>query len=90
MTTGRAFLALIALLPFILAACSDASSTTDPRTQALLVRVGVVERSAQTERSFTGTVAARVESDLGFRVPGNCEMWRLAFATIACCASLPR
>jgi RND family efflux transporter MFP subunit len=71
MRTGRPFLAFLGLVPLVLAACSDASSSADPRTQAPLVRVGVVERSAQVERSFTGIVAARVESDLGFRVPGK-------------------
>ena len=39
--------------------------------QAPLVRAGVVERSVEAERSFTGIVAARVESNLGFRVPGK-------------------
>ena len=63
---------LIGLLPFVLAACSDAtSSSTDPRTQPPLVRIEAVEISAQSERSFTGIVAARVQSDLGFRVPGK-------------------
>jgi RND family efflux transporter MFP subunit len=70
-TTERTFLALLGLLPFVLAACSGASSSTDPRTQALLVRAGVVERTAPTERSFTGIVAPRVESDRGLRVPGE-------------------
>jgi RND family efflux transporter MFP subunit len=69
-TTARPFLALLGLVPLVLAGCSDASSA-DPRTQAPLVRVSVVERSVETERSFTGVVAARVESDLGFRVPGK-------------------
>src|SRR5205807_751534 len=64
--------AVIGLLPFVLAACSDAaSSSSDPRTQPPLVRIEPVERSVQSERSFTGTVAARVQSDLGFRVPGK-------------------
>lgn len=71
MTTRQPFVALLGLLPFVLAACSSADSSIDPRTQAPLVRTGVVERSVQTERSFTGVVAARVESDLGFRVPGK-------------------
>src|SRR5687768_259182 len=66
------FLTLIGLLPFVLAACSDAaSSSVDPRTQPPLVRIETVESSAQSERSFTGIVAARVQSDLGFRVPGK-------------------
>ncbi len=64
--------AVIGLLPFVLAACSDAaSSLSDPRTQPPLVRTEAVERSVKSERSFTGVVAARVQSDLGFRVPGK-------------------
>jgi RND family efflux transporter MFP subunit len=65
------FLAVIGLLPFILAACTDATSTTDPRTQVPLVRVEAVEAAVQAKRSFTGIVAARVQSGLGFRVPGK-------------------
>jgi RND family efflux transporter MFP subunit len=59
------------LLPFLLAACSDATPSTDPRTQPPLVRVGTATSSTQGERSFTGIVAARVQSDLAFRVPGK-------------------
>src|SRR5689334_774998 len=63
---------LIGLLPLVLAACHHAtSSSTDPRTQAPLVRIGAVETAAQSKRSFSGIVAARVQSDLGFRVPGK-------------------
>ena len=66
------FVALIGLLPFVLAACSDGgSSSTDPRMQPPLVRVETVEISVQSERSFTGIIAAHVQSDLGFRVPGK-------------------
>lgn len=60
----------IGLLPFALAACNEAPSP-DPRLQAPLVRVGVVQPSAPVTRVFTGVVAARVQSDLGFRVPGK-------------------
>lgn len=64
--------AVIGLLPFALAACSNAaSSSSDPRSQPPLVRTEPVERSVQSERSFTGIVAARVQSDLGFRGPGK-------------------
>jgi RND family efflux transporter MFP subunit len=66
------FIALIGLLPFVLAACNDAtSSSIDPRMQPPLVRVETVELSVESERSFTGIVAAHVQSDLGFRVPGK-------------------
>ena len=64
-------LVVIGLLPLALAACNDPSSSIDPRTQTPLVRVAAVQTSAQAERSFTGIVAARVQSDLGFRVPGK-------------------
>ncbi len=65
------FLAFVGLLPIALAACGDASSSNDPRTQIPLVRVGSVAAAGQAERSFTGIVAARVQSDQGFRVPGK-------------------
>lgn len=65
------FLAVVGLLPLALAACSDAVSSIDARTQTPLVRVESVAAAAQAERSFTGVVAARVQSDLGFRVPGK-------------------
>ena len=64
-------LALAGLLPFALAACSDATSSIDPRTRIPLVRVAPVTTAVQAARSFTGVVAARVQSDLGFRVPGK-------------------
>lgn len=75
-TTGEVivkvpFAAAAILLPFFLAACSDATPSSDPRTQPAVVRVGTVATSVQAERSFTGIVAARVQSDLGFRVPGK-------------------
>jgi RND family efflux transporter MFP subunit len=65
------FVTVVGLLPFVLAACNDATSSADPRTQPPLVRIETVETSVQSERSFTGIVAARVQSDLGFRVPGK-------------------
>lgn len=65
------FLAVVGLLPIALAACSDATSSNDPRTRSPLVRVGAVEAAVQTERSFAGIVVARVQSDQGFRVPGK-------------------
>jgi len=66
------FVTFIGVLPFALAACADAtSSSADPRMQPPLVRIEKVELSVQSERSFTGVVAAHVQSDLGFRVPGK-------------------
>jgi RND family efflux transporter MFP subunit len=62
---------VVSVVPFAVAACHDATASIDPRTQTPLVRVATVQTSAQAERSFTGIVAARVQSDLGFRLPGK-------------------
>src|SRR5688500_16157509 len=64
-------LVLVGALPFAVAACHNTTASIDPRTQTRLVRVATVEGSVRTERSFSGIVAARVQSDLGFRVPGK-------------------
>lgn len=61
---------VICALPFALVACGE-SAATDPRTEVPLVRAALVEGAAPGSRSFTGTVAARVQSDLGFRVSGK-------------------
>ena len=61
---------VLAVSAFSLAACGEAASS-DPRTKAPLVRVAVVQEGKPTTRSFTGTVGARVESSIGFRVPGK-------------------
>lgn len=61
---------VLAVSAFSLAACGGAASS-DPRTKAPLVRVAVVQEGKPTARSFTGTVGARVESSMGFRVPGK-------------------
>lgn len=56
-------------LPLSLAACSKADG--DPRTKPPLVRVMTSASQGGTNREFTGIVAARVQSDLGFRVGGK-------------------
>ncbi|PXF29564.1 hypothetical protein WH50_20200 [Pokkaliibacter plantistimulans] len=61
---------LFCLLPLTPVAFGD-DSGADPRTEPPLVRVVPVQSSATTSRSFTGVVAARVQSDLGFRVSGK-------------------
>ncbi|MBL8882391.1 MAG: efflux RND transporter periplasmic adaptor subunit [Hyphomicrobium sp.] len=43
----------------------------DPRTPPPLVKVVNAASVAGVERAFTGTIAARVQSNLGFRVPGK-------------------
>lgn len=44
---------------------------TDARLTPPLVRVAQVNTAAPADRSFTGIVSARVQSDLGFRVAGK-------------------
>jgi RND family efflux transporter MFP subunit len=64
-----AFLALG--LPFVLSGCSHPAGS-DPRRDPPLVRTAIVQSDASSlTRSFTGTVAARVQSDLSFRVSGK-------------------
>jgi len=56
----------------VLASGCSHPTTADPRIDPPLVRTSVVQRTASSPtRSFTGTVGARVQSDLGFRVPGK-------------------
>ncbi len=60
----------LCLLPIALAACGD-KPAADARTAAPLVETVLVQGAPSTARSFTGVVGARVQSDLGFRVPGK-------------------
>src|SRR5207245_6785721 len=43
----------------------------DRRTQPELVRIVEIGSSYGADPAFTGVVSARVQSDLGFRVPGK-------------------
>jgi len=67
---GSITLVLIGLLSLALAGCGE-KVQADARIEAPLVRVATVQDAATVSRSFTGTVAARVQSDLGFRVSGK-------------------
>lgn len=64
------FYAVISALPFALVACGE-KPQSDPRTEAPLVRAATIRGAVAASRTFTGTVAARVQSDLGFRVSGK-------------------
>ena len=44
---------------------------SDPRQEAPLVQVALVAPTKGVERSFTGQIQARVQTNLGFRVPGK-------------------
>lgn len=59
------------LLCTTLTACDNSSKQDDPRTQPPLVRTSTVQPANDAARSFTGVVASRIQSDLGFRVSGK-------------------
>lgn len=64
-------------LPFVLAGtlslavAACAQKPDDPRTGPPTVRVATVDSATQPTRNFSGIVSARVQSNLGFRVPGK-------------------
>jgi RND family efflux transporter MFP subunit len=62
---GAAMLAVL-----FLSSCTQRHQN-DPRTETQLVRLARVEPSSGSDPSFTGTVTARIQSNLGFRVPGK-------------------
>ncbi len=62
------------LAPTLLATCLTGCKTheqADPRTLPDLVRIATVQDAPDGSRTYTGVVTARVQSDLGFRVPGK-------------------
>lgn len=63
-------IALSCVTPLMLVACAKPDAS-DPRTAPPIVRVAQVQAGAANARTFTGTVAARVQSDLAFRVGGK-------------------
>jgi len=70
MLRRRLATSLIACGLLALAACGE-KGHSDPRTEAPLVRTAIVRAATSSTSSFTGVIAARVQSDLGFRVPGK-------------------
>ncbi len=68
-TVRTAALATFAATAVLAAAAVHADD--DPRTRPPLVKTTVSARSSHSARSFTGTVTARIESGLGFRVTGK-------------------
>jgi RND family efflux transporter MFP subunit len=49
----------------------EASAVSDPRLEPPIVRLVMPARVSGSERGFTGIIGAKVESNLGFRVPGK-------------------
>jgi RND family efflux transporter MFP subunit len=50
---------------------SDMAAESDPRLGPQLVQIAIAKPAGASERSFTGVISARVQSNLGFRVPGK-------------------
>ena len=48
-----------------------AAAEQDPRQGPQLVQLATVKPAGASERAFTGVISARVQSNLGFRVPGK-------------------
>ncbi len=72
MATWKSITPLLALIPLAvgIAGCKT-QEQQDPRTQPDLVRIAAVGSAQEGDHAFTGVVTARVQSDLGFRVPGK-------------------
>jgi RND family efflux transporter MFP subunit len=68
--TCAAVTAVAVLSGLNLSACNSGEDP-DPRTALRLVEVTEVRAAGDAEHTYTGVVAARVQSDLGFRVPGK-------------------
>ena len=54
-----------------LTGCKSSASVADPRTETKLIEIAKVAPAVPAERSYTGIVRARVQSNLTFRVPGK-------------------
>lgn len=61
--------AALTLVSVGVAACKPADA--DPRSGVPLVRVATVHSASAAERAFTGVIAAKVQSNLSFRVAGK-------------------
>lgn len=70
-TVAMAALIGVGAAIFLMPSTDTNAQAADPRSLAPLVSVTKVKTPDTASRSFTGTVAARVQSDLGFRVPGK-------------------
>jgi hypothetical protein len=49
----------------------DRAAQLDPRQGSQLVQIAVAKPAGASDRAFTGVISARVQSNLGFRVPGK-------------------
>jgi RND family efflux transporter MFP subunit len=63
--------AAVILGPAAISREPDRAAQLDPRQGSQLVQIAVAKPAMASERTFTGVISARVQSNLGFRVPGK-------------------
>src|SRR4051812_12207323 len=68
---GSVLIAGCAVAAFVALRAPAASAVSDPRQEVPIVRITAAARVTGSERGFTGIIGARVQSSLGFRVPGK-------------------
>jgi RND family efflux transporter MFP subunit len=49
----------------------DTTTETDPRQGPQLVQIAIAKPAGASKRAFTGVISARIQGNLGFRVPGK-------------------
>ncbi len=68
---SRALVCLVAALAGLALSACKPEAQADPRQADRLVQVAIAHEANRGSRTFTGLVAARVQSNLGFRVQGK-------------------
>jgi RND family efflux transporter MFP subunit len=68
---GGVLIAALAATTFVTLRTQEAPPVSDPRQEAPIVRLATAAQVTGFDRSFTGIIGARVQSNLGFRVAGK-------------------
>src|SRR5256885_3682898 len=68
---GSLLIAVSGVAVFVALSLHTQEASADPRQEPPIVRLVTAEPVAGSERGFTGTIGARVQSNLGFRVAGK-------------------
>src|SRR5260221_1111943 len=70
-TTPTRFVVAVVVAALSLSACKKQDAAADVRTTDRMVLAAPVQPAGEVDPAYTGVVAARVQSDLGFRVQGK-------------------
>jgi len=68
---GCILAAMLGVAAFVTLSIRTQAAVSDPRQEPPIVRLATAARVTGSERGFTGIIGARVQSNLGFRVPGK-------------------